>query len=58
MGIARELFNLNPQKFRDTAKGKSCDEFIDYLEKQPNFRIMESLSRWDKEELYRLATQE
>ena len=52
----RMLFNCNPSKFREVAKDKSYEEFIAYLEKQPNFKVIEYFSEQDKRELYRLAS--
>lgn len=49
------LFNCNPNKFRETAKDKTYEEFIAYLQEQPNFKIIEYFSEQDKRELYCLA---
>ena len=54
----RILFTVHPQKFRDAAKGRTFDEFIDYLHKQENFSVMVYMDLADKKELYRLATKE
>ncbi|MGM9969830.1 MAG: hypothetical protein ACI35S_05475 [Anaeroplasma sp.] len=51
----RMLFNCNPNKFRDAAKDRSFEEFIKYLEEQPNFKVIEYFSEDDKRELYCLA---
>ena len=51
------LFRANPQKFRDVAKGKTFEEFIDYLHKQENFQVMVFMDYADKKRLYQLATQ-
>jgi len=53
--LARTLFNANPNKFIETAKDKSFDEFIDYLHKQDNFKVMVYMDFNDKIELYKLA---
>lgn len=52
------LFRANPQKFREVAKNRTFDEFIDYLHKQENFSIMIYMDLADKKELYRLAKEE
>ena len=52
---ARILFRANPDKFREAAKGRTFDEFIDYLHKQPNFSVMVYMDLKDKQELYKLA---
>ena len=52
---ARILFRANPNKFREVAKGRTFEEFIDYLHKQENFSVMVYLDLQDKKELYRLA---
>lgn len=49
------LFRANPSRFKEAAKGKSYNEFISYLESQPNFKIMEFMSELDKRTLYDLA---
>lgn len=49
------LFNCNPHKFKEAAKDKTYEEFIKYLEEQPNFKIIEYFSEQDKRELYCLA---
>lgn len=51
----RMLFSCNPNKFREVAKDKTYEEFIKYLEEQPNFKIIEYFSEQDKRELYFLA---
>ena len=51
----RLLFNANPSKFREVAKDKTFEEFIDYLHKQPNFQVMVYMGLEEKKELYRLA---
>ena len=52
---ARVLFNANPKKFIDAAKGKTFEEFIDFLHKQPNFSVMVFMDYADKKLLYDLA---
>lgn len=55
---ANILFRANPSKFREVAKGRTFDEFIDYLHKQENFQVMVYMDLKDKKELYRLAKEE
>lgn len=43
------------KKFREIAKNKTYDEFIKYLEEQPEFKIIKLFHELDKKELYRLA---
>lgn len=52
------LFRVNPNKFREVAKGRTFDEFIDYLHKQENFSVMVYMDYADKKRLYELATKE
>ena len=51
----RTLFYANPTKFREVAKGRTFEEFIDYLHKQENFMIMVWMDLEDKKRLYKLA---
>lgn len=55
--MAQTLFNANPSKFRETAKGRTYEQFIAYLQSQPNFKIIYMMSEGDKRELYRLSIQ-
>ena len=50
------LFRVNPQKFIDLAKSKTYDEFIKYLEEQPNFKIIFKMTESEKKALYKMAT--
>lgn len=49
------LYRVNPQKFIDTAKGRSYEEFINYLENQPNFKIIFKMTEKEKKTLYQMA---
>jgi len=52
---ANILFRANPQKFREAAKRRTFEEFIDYLHKQENFSVMVYMDLNDKKKLYELA---
>lgn len=54
----RILFNANPKKFKETAKGKTYNEFISYLESVDNFDIIRLMTEKEKRELYTLSYQE
>lgn len=53
--IAKILFNVNPSKFREVARYRTYEEFIEYLKQQSNFKIINNLSEIDRYELYRLS---
>lgn len=53
--IAKRLFEIDKNKFREVAKTRTYEEFIDYLKQQMNFKIINNLSDIDKYELYRLS---
>lgn len=55
MNIAQTLFRVNPDKFIETAKGKTYDEFVEFLKAQPNFQIIFTMNREERHELYNLA---
>lgn len=54
----RLLFNINPEKFRETAKGKTFDEFIEYLHEQGTFEIINYMTDSERKELYTLSAAE
>lgn len=54
----RLLFNINPEKLRESAKGKTYDEFIAFLHSQENFTIINYMTDSEREELYKLSTEE
>ena len=54
-GLAQQLYNVNPSKFNETAKGKTYEEFVKYLEEQPNFQVINIMRESEKLELYLLA---
>ena len=53
--IAKRLFEVDKNKFREVAETRTYEEFIDYLKQQMNFKIINNLSDIDKYELYRLS---
>lgn len=54
----RMLFNINPRLLRETAKGRTYEQFISYLESQPNFQVIEFMSENERKELYQLSMRE
>ena len=51
------LFKMNPNKFKEFAKGKSYQEFASGLRALPNFKIALHFSESDMQTLYKLATE-
>ena len=49
------LFNVNPNKFRDVARDKTYEQFIAYLQEQPNFKIVFQMTENEKKMLYVMA---
>ena len=49
------LFKINPDKFIDTAKGKTYEEFCEYLKSTGTFGIIDFMSEKEKRELYELS---
>lgn len=50
------LFKVNPRKFIDLANDKTYEQFIAYLQEQPNFKIIFKMTENEKKALYRMAT--
>ncbi len=55
MTLAQRLYSVNPEKLHETAKGKTYEQFIGFLQAQPNFQIIYMMSESDKKELYILS---
>ncbi len=55
MTLAQRLYSVNPEKLNETAKGKTYEQFIGFLQAQPNFQIIYMMSESDKKELYILS---
>lgn len=53
--IAKALFDTNPSKFREVARYRTYEEFIEYLKQQSNFKIINNLSEIDRYKLYHLS---
>ena len=53
--LAKRLYSINPTKLSETAKGKTYEQFILYLQAQPNFTIINMMSESDQKELYILS---
>lgn len=49
------LFYVNLNKFRETAKGKTYEQFIAYLQEQQNFKIIFQMTENEKKMLYFMA---
>ena len=49
------LFNANPNKFRELAKGKTYEQFIAHLQEQNNFTVIFIMNEQEKKALYSMA---
>ena len=55
MTIAERLYLINPTKLSEAAKGKTYEQFIGFLQAQPNFQIIYMMTELDKKQLYTLS---
>lgn len=55
MTLAEKLYSINPNKLKETAVGKTYEQFIGFLQAQPNFTIINMMSESDKKQLYILS---
>lgn len=49
------LYNVNPEKFQEVAKNRTYEQFIAYLQNQPNFTVINLASEEEKKALYTAA---
>ncbi len=49
------LYSVNPGKFQEVAKNRTYEQFIAYLQEQPNFTIINLMGEAEKKALYTVA---
>lgn len=49
------IYSVNPGKFQEVAKNRTYEQFIAYLQDQPNFTIINLMSEAEKKALYTAA---
>lgn len=49
------LYSVNPGKFQEAAKNRTYEQFVEYLQDQPNFTVINLMSEAEKKALYTAA---
>ena len=52
------LYQAGKKKFRELAREKTFDEFVNFLKSQPNFKVIQLMDYQEQKELYRLSKEE